>query len=1732
MGRLKQLVPLLCLCIVLGATAMDLHMAEFSQRRSRSLDLLGIETNQYHKTASRMSILAKLTKKYPQLAQMYSIGNSVQGRDLVVLKIGTDSGERKLEKPMFKYVGNMHGNEGLGHELLLNLAAYLLVNYGKDDRVTQIINSTEIHIMPTLNPDGFEVAKPGDCVGSDKEAGRTNANGVDLNRNFPDQFRTRPLNRQTITTGRQPETMAAMTWIINKPFVLSANLHGGSLVASYPFDDTPQPNVRQCCVESNSPDKALFRSLASIYADGHALMHRGDDFCHTGERFAGGITNGAMWYDVPGGMQDFNYVFSNCMEITIELSCCKMPAESHLATEWKNNKEALLSFMEAVHMGVKGLVLDSDGKPIHGAYVSVDSIAYNVTTTERGEFWRLLLPGQYSLTASASGHQSMRASVVVTEGQTVRHVFRLPRQNGSPASVPEQMAAAIAGGEFVPKVGPSATPPPLATTTTAAPAPDARAGGDAELAARLAAEFVTPPDWQHHNYLAMEAWLRDLADRFPAITRLYSAGQSVQGRELWVLEISDNAGRHEPGEPEFKYVGNMHGDETVGREVLLLLARWLCETYPANNQTRHIVDNMRVHIMPSMNPDGYEMATEHGSFSQEGRNNARNVDLNRNFPDRLGVFAENGRQEPETEVVMRWSREYPFVLSANLHGGSVVANYPWDSDRTRTTGIYAACPDDSVFRKLAKAYSFSHLTMHEGKGCGKIDLNGFKDGITNGNQWYSLTGGMQDWNYINTNCMELTLEISCVKYPFAKELPRYWNENKKALLFFIEQALTGVSGFVTDANNNGLSNVTVSVENINKDVITAAFGDFWRLLVPGRHTLVFHAPGYRVERREVDVPYLWASQVNVTLTPDDSEQWATQHDLGLLENLISDGYCSMVQLKKQLAEMENRYPQSHEVIVNTTPWSSVMPAVKIVAEGPLSESERVTVALVGGVDGRQPAGGELLLRLARHLGAALLSPGAGQLGDALRGLVVYIVPRVERDGFDVHQEGNCSLSTGAAGTGTAALPNQLHTMVAQVRADVVLSLEGGGQFVRYAPNTAADFAGSALQQQTLETLAGAYMAQHPGMKRMSCGDQQATGMMQGRDVPGRTFSNLQEQLLQEFGTLMVSAHVSCCDFPRHYQLPQLWRDNLAPLLAFLRAAHQGISGHVRDAAGAPLPAAAVHLSGPYGDGLLNLTGAGHFSALLPEGTYTINVTLDGFQARSERVHVGLNSHADASMVLESANQSAHLSYHPGTGAAELLNGLAQHYTEISRYYSIGGAGVDIPCLEMTAGIHEKGGALTKPSVLLLGTVRAHELVSRELLLQLATHLASRYASDSEVARLLDQYRVLVVPALDGLHRSQTPSCNNTGPERDLDTSFSSDVTPAAAARSELPAETRALISWLAERRPVRTLVVRAGAEAVTFPYTAPRRHLQPHSALATGDEQTFRSLAAEYVRTEVGVVNSTGRCDGSALPGGLGHQADVHPHSGSLVDYLYDANLTLALSAFVSCCPGPDVAQLSALWRRHRPAMLGFIAQQQGIQGFVTDQQNAPLAGAVLTVNGSTFTTRTGSDGQFWRPLTPGVVTVHVSAPAHLAVEKLVSVFAGRPTHLQVALQRDRLVAGMPRMVLVILLGSLGLVAVIVCMLCVTLCTSRSGRKRRGRDNMRSVYGFHQLKQQASKTLNMYEDDSDEETLGQFHDVPLTKTKAAGGAARPLRPFHDLPSSDSSSEEEVFIPGGRSLLRR
>ena len=131
-------------------------------------------------------------------------------------------------------------------------------------------------------------------------------------------------------------------------------------------------------------------------------------------------------------MQDYNYLHTNCFEITVELSMVKNPRESTLSTEWNNNKNALLEYMKWVHKGVKGTVTDADGKPIPGASISVfDNVANKQidhivrSNAPFGDYYRILIPGTYSVTVSASGYQSATSRVTVTSGNAAILDFTL-----------------------------------------------------------------------------------------------------------------------------------------------------------------------------------------------------------------------------------------------------------------------------------------------------------------------------------------------------------------------------------------------------------------------------------------------------------------------------------------------------------------------------------------------------------------------------------------------------------------------------------------------------------------------------------------------------------------------------------------------------------------------------------------------------------------------------------------------------------------------------------------------------------------------------------------------------------------------------------------------------------------------------------------------------------------------------------------------------------------------------------------------------------------------------------------------------------------------------------------------------------------------------------------------------------------------------------------------------------
>uniref|UniRef100_A0A8C7WP33 Peptidase M14 domain-containing protein n=1 Tax=Oryzias sinensis TaxID=183150 RepID=A0A8C7WP33_9TELE len=210
-----------------------------------------------------------------------------------------------------------------------------------------------------------------------------------------------------------------------------------------------------------------------------------------------------------------------------------------------------------------------------------------------------------------------------------------------------------------------------------------------------------------------------------AVARTYSIGRSMEGRELLVVEFSDNPGKHDLLEPETKFVGNVHGNEVLSRQLLIHLAQFLCTEYLRGNQRiQTLINTTRIHILPSVNPDRYEVI---GSFNL-GTNNAQNIDLNRNFPDLTSIVYRRHRQKghrtdhipipdsywfgkvaPETYAVMEWIRSVPFVLSASFCSGDLLVSYPYDlSKHPQGNDTFSPTPDQKVFKFLAGTYANAH----------------------------------------------------------------------------------------------------------------------------------------------------------------------------------------------------------------------------------------------------------------------------------------------------------------------------------------------------------------------------------------------------------------------------------------------------------------------------------------------------------------------------------------------------------------------------------------------------------------------------------------------------------------------------------------------------------------------------------------------------------------------------------------------------------------------------------------------------------------------------------------------------------------------------------------------------------------------------------------------------------------------------------------------------------------
>ncbi len=327
-----------------------------------------------------------------------------------------------------------------------------------------------------------------------------------------------------------------------------------------------------------------------------------------------------------------------------------------------------------------------------------------------------------------------------------------------------------------------------------------------------------PPELmrQFHNYATMTSELQDIADTYPDIVQLYDLGDSVQGRTIWGLKVTDNP-TVEENESEVRICGCHHGNEFMSVELPLNLAWYLVENYESDPDIEDLVDNRETWIIPMVNPDGREAST---------RRNANNVDLNRDYGymwDGEGSSPSSFSQ-PETQVIRQNALENNFVLSLSYHTTAAYVNYLWNYKAQPS-------PDDTMIQQLSNHYAA---------------LSGYT--AIRGYDWYQTRGDTNDFSYGCRGDIDWTIETG------NSDITYSWNKNRQAMLDIIDAANLGLTGIVTDATTGEPLAATVWVEEAYWPTFTdPPIGDYHHVLSPGTYNVHFQANGYAEKIETVTV---------------------------------------------------------------------------------------------------------------------------------------------------------------------------------------------------------------------------------------------------------------------------------------------------------------------------------------------------------------------------------------------------------------------------------------------------------------------------------------------------------------------------------------------------------------------------------------------------------------------------------------------------------------------------------------------------------------------------------------------------------------------------------------------------------------------------------------------------------------------------------------------------------------
>ncbi|MCJ1680253.1 immune inhibitor A [Streptomyces sp. APSN-46.1] len=215
--------------------------------------------------------ILRTAQENPGLTKVVSIGKTVQGKDILALKVTKNAKKTPDgDKPSVLYMSNQHAREWITPEMTRRLMHHTLDNYGKDQRITQLVDSTELWFLLTANPDGYDYTHAPDgerlwrknLHDNNGDGKITAGDGVDLNRNFAykwgyDNEGSSPSpSSETYrgpTASSEPETVALDAFEKRIGFTYAINYHSAAELLLYGVGWQ---------VATPTPDDVAYKALA------------------------------------------------------------------------------------------------------------------------------------------------------------------------------------------------------------------------------------------------------------------------------------------------------------------------------------------------------------------------------------------------------------------------------------------------------------------------------------------------------------------------------------------------------------------------------------------------------------------------------------------------------------------------------------------------------------------------------------------------------------------------------------------------------------------------------------------------------------------------------------------------------------------------------------------------------------------------------------------------------------------------------------------------------------------------------------------------------------------------------------------------------------------------------------------------------------------------------------------------------------------------------------------------------------------------------------------------------------------------------------------------------------------------------------------------------------------------------------------------------------------------------